>query len=204
VERQFFQPIALETLHLPRRNKNQPTGIIHNAGMNAYRLCTMRSVSLIGLAAVGLMCVGPAPAFAQDVARAPAPEWQLTGLNGKTVKSSDFRGKVVILNFWTTWCVPCRVEIPHFVELQKQYGDKGLAIIGVSLDEHGPDAVKKFVKQIGVNYPIVVGDQKVVEAYGGIVAVPTSFVIDRQDRIASRHIGYEDKAVFEEEIQSLL
>jgi peroxiredoxin len=79
-----------------------------------------------------------------------------------------------------------------------------LTVIGVSLDEQGPEVVKKFVKQLGVNYPIVIGDEKVVEAYGGIEAVPTTFVIDRQGHIVSRHIGYEDKAVFEKEIRSLL
>jgi thiol-disulfide isomerase/thioredoxin len=172
--------------------------------MNPNCTSTIRSVCLSGLVAVGLICLAMTGAFAQDTARTPAPDWQLNDLNGKAVSFSDFRGKVVILDFWATWCAPCRVEIPHFVELQKRYGDKGLAMIGVSLDEHGPEIVKKFVRQLGVNYPIVMGNQKVVEAYGGIVAVPTTFVIDRQGRIASRHIGYEDKAAFEEEIRSLL
>ena len=95
-------------------------------------------------------------------------------------------------------------KIPHFVELQKQYGDKGLTVIGVSLDEQGPEVVKKFVKRLGVNYPIVMANEKVVEAYGGIDAIPTTFVIDRQGRIVSRHMGYDDKTVFEKEIQSLL
>jgi thiol-disulfide isomerase/thioredoxin len=134
----------------------------------------------------------------------PAPQWELNDLDAKQIKLSDFNGKVVILDFWATWCAPCRVEIPHFVELQKQYGDRGLTFIGVSLDEQGPEVVKKFVKRFGVNYPIVIGNLKVVEAYGGIDAIPTTFVIDRQGRIVNRHIGYDDKAVFEKEIQSLL
>jgi thiol-disulfide isomerase/thioredoxin len=144
------------------------------------------------------------PADDSETAVAPAPQWELTNVEGKLVKLSDFHGKVVILDFWATWCVPCRVEIPHFIELQKQYGNKGLTIIGVSLDEQGPEVVKKFVKRLGVNYPIVIGNEKVVEAYGGIYAIPTTFVIDRQGRIVSRHIGYDDKAVFEKEIQALL
>jgi thiol-disulfide isomerase/thioredoxin len=172
--------------------------------MSSNCIGTIRSACLTGLLAMGLVCLGLVSAFAEDVTKTPAPGWQLNGLNGKTVKFSDFHGKVVILDFWATWCAPCRVEIPHFVELQKQYGDKGLAIIGVSLDEQGPKVVKKFAEQFGVNYPIVMGNQKVVETYGGIVAVPTTFVIDRQGRIVSRHLGYEDKAVFEQEIQSLL
>jgi thiol-disulfide isomerase/thioredoxin len=166
----------------------------------------MHRIRLTGLLVAAFLCLDTAPPFSQQAsaARTPAPDWELSGLNGKTVKFSDFRGKVVILDFWATWCAPCRLEIPHFVELQKRYGDKGLAVIGVSLDEQGSETVKKFVKQYGVNYPIVIGNQKVVEAYGGIVAVPTTFVIDRQSRIVSRHVGYDDKAAFEQEIQSLL
>jgi thiol-disulfide isomerase/thioredoxin len=137
-------------------------------------MCCMRSLCLIGLLVTGVICLGAAPVFAQEAApaRTPAPAWELNDLSGKPVKFSDFRGKVVILDFWATWCVPCRVEIPHFVELQEQYGNKGLAVIGVSLDEQGLEVVKKFVKQFGVNYPIVIGNEKVAEAYGGIYAIP--------------------------------
>ena len=166
----------------------------------------MRSTFLAGVIAMGLVYLETAWAFAQEApaARPPAPDWELTDLNGRTTKSSDFHGKVLILDFWATWCAPCRVEIPHFVELQKQYGDKGLTVIGVSLDEQGQEVVKKFVKRLGVNYAIVMGNEKVVEAYGGIDAIPTTFVIDRQGRIVSPHMGYDDKKVFEKEIQSLL
>jgi thiol-disulfide isomerase/thioredoxin len=166
----------------------------------------MRPARLAGFIAIGLIGMETASALAQEASppRTAAPEWKLTDLNGKLVKFSDFRGRVLILDFWATWCVPCRVEIPHFVELQKQYGDKGLRVIGVSLDEQGPDVVTKFVKRLAVNYPNVIGNEEVAEAYGGIDAIPTTFVIDRQGRIVSRHTGYDDKAVFEKEIQSLL
>lgn len=174
--------------------------------MKADCVCRMGAACLTGFMAIGLICLATASALAEEAspARTPAPDWKLTDLNGKPVKFSDFRDDVLIVDFWATWCVPCRVEIPHFVELQKQYGDKGLTVIGVSLDEQGPGVVKKFVKRFAVNYPIVIGNQKVVEAYGGIDAIPTTFVIDRQGRIVSRHIGYNDKAVFEKEIESLL
>jgi len=174
--------------------------------MKAGCFYRMRAACLTGFIAIGLICLKTASALAQEVspARPSAPDWELADLNGKLVKFSNFRGHVLIVDFWATWCAPCRVEVPHFVELQKQYGDKGLTVIGVSLDEQGPEGVKKFVKGFGVNYPIVIGNEKVVEAYGRIDAVPTAFVIDRQGRIVSRHIGYEDKAVFEKEIQSLL
>lgn len=174
--------------------------------MNTDWICRLRGACLIGLFLVGLTGLKMASAFAQEApsVRTPAPDWKLTDLNRKSLSLSDFRGKVVILDFWATWCMPCRIEIPHLVELQKDYAAKGLAIIGVSLDEQGPAVVKKFVKQIGVNYPILIGSEKIAEKYGGIVALPTTFVIDRQGRIVSRHIGYDDKASFEKEIQSLL
>jgi peroxiredoxin len=158
------------------------------------------------LIAVGLICLQTASAPAQEplIAKTRAPEWKLSDLDGKLVKFSDFRGHVLILDFWATWCMPCRIEIPHFVELQNQYGDKGLRVIGVSLDAQGPEFVKKFAKRLDVNYPIVMGNEEVAEAYGGIDAIPTTFVIDRQGRIVSRHMGYDDKAAFEKEIQSLL
>jgi thiol-disulfide isomerase/thioredoxin len=148
--------------------------------MNAVCISRMRSLCLVGLLVTWVICLGAARAFAQEAptTRTPAPAWELNDPSGKPVKFSDFRGTVLILDFWATWCTPCRVEIAHFVELQKQYGDKGLTVIGVSLDEQGPEVVKKFVKQFGVNYPIVIGNEKVAEAYGGIYAIPTTFVID--------------------------
>jgi thiol-disulfide isomerase/thioredoxin len=197
---------ALGKFPLTQRSNTRGNGIFRIVKIKTDCIFGFHTHRLIGCIAIGLICLQPAWALAQVtlVARTPAPNWELTDLNGKLVKFSDFRGKVIILDFWATWCGPCRVEIPHFVELQKQYEDKGLAVIGVSLDEQGPETVKKFVKQIGVNYPIVIGNHKIVEAYGGIDAIPTTFVIDRQGHIVSRHLGYDDKAVFEKEIQPLL
>ncbi len=133
-----------------------------------------------------------------------APDWRLTSLDGKAIKLSDFKGKVVVLNFWATWCPPCRREIPDFVALQKQYADKGLVIIGVSLDEGGAAVVKPFVKKIGINYPVVMGDQKTIAAYGGIQVVPTTFIIDKTGKVAAQHEGGADRATFESEIKPLL
>lgn len=144
------------------------------------------------------------PAEYTSGAGAPAPRFELKNLEGKPVKLADFQGKVVLLNFWATWCVPCRQEIPGFVALQQQYGDKGLVIIGVSLDEQGVDVVKKFAKQFEVTYPVVMGNEKLIADYGNIEAVPTTFVIDREGRIAGRHVGFADKAIFEEAIKPLL
>lgn len=134
----------------------------------------------------------------------PAPAWTLRDVDGKSVSSADFKGKVVVLDFWATWCGPCRMEIPGFVELQKAYGNKGLAVVGVSLDKEGGRAVKPFMKQFGINYSVVLGDEKIIRDYGGIEGIPTTFVIDRQGRIVSKHIGYVDKTQFEREITRLL
>lgn len=134
----------------------------------------------------------------------PAADWNLKNLDGKSVKLSDFKGKVVILDFWATWCPPCREEIPGFIELQKQYGDKGLTVIGISLDQGGSEVVSAFVKAEKINYPIVLGDEAVAHNYGDIQAIPTTFIIDPNGNIVGAHQGATDKSVFEDEIKKLL
>jgi|SRR6516164_5337912 len=133
-----------------------------------------------------------------------APDWQLTDVEGKTMKLSDFRGKVVILDFWATWCPPCRAEIPGFVEIQKKYADKGFTMIGVSLDREGPSVVKPFIARFGMNYPVVMGNQKVAADYGGITAIPTTFIIDRQGYIVAGYQGLTMQSIFESVIDGLL
>ena len=115
--------------------------------------------AILQILAIGVCLVVPVMQAAEG---AKAPAWELSDTDAKPIKSSDFAGKVVILDFWATWCPPCKAEIPGFVELQKKYGDKGLVIVGVSLDEKGPAVVKPFMQQFGVNYPIVMGDEKIV------------------------------------------
>jgi len=142
-----------------------------------------------------------------EIASAPAwrsPTWALEDVNGELVKSSDFAGKVVILDFWATWCGPCRMEIPGFIELQKQYADKGLVVVGVSLDQDGASVVKSFMEKTGINYPVVLGDETIVSAFGGVEGIPTTFVIDRDGKIIRKHVGYTAKAEFEAEIKPLL
>ena len=167
----------------------------------------MAAASLLGI--IGLLFLAIAPSRAgSDKAAAPplkaAPPWQLKGVDGDPVKLSDFKGKVVILDFWATWCGPCKMEIPGFVDLQKKYGEQGLAVIGVSLDDGGPQTVKPFMKSLAVNYPVVMGNDKIVQDYGGIEGIPTTFIIDRQGMIVGKHLGYEEKQRFEAEIKPLL
>ena len=134
----------------------------------------------------------------------PAPSWELQDLDGKTVHSSDFKGKVVVLDFWATWCPPCRAEIPGFIELQRKYQAQGLAVVGVSVDQASSDTVKTFAQKLGINYPVVLTDTKVVTAYGGIDGLPTTFIIDRAGSIVKQHLGFTEKSEIESEIKSLL
>ena len=132
-----------------------------------------------------------------------APDFTLPQLDGRQLSLSSYRGKAVLLDFWATWCVPCREETPHFVELQQKYGDRGLQIIGVSMDDSA-DPVGPFVAQFHVNYPIVMGTAKTGEQYGGVLGLPIAFLIDREGHIVSKHVGATDAAVFDREIVQML
>jgi thiol-disulfide isomerase/thioredoxin len=132
-----------------------------------------------------------------------APEFSLPDLTGQKLDLSYYRGKVVLLDFWATWCDPCRDEIPHFVELQDKYGDQGLQIIGVSMDD-GPEPVREFHQRFKMNYPVVMGNAKTGELYGGVLGLPIAFLIGRDGRIFAKHIGATDISVFEKEIANLL
>lgn len=132
-----------------------------------------------------------------------APDFSLPELNGERLTLSAYRGKVVLLDFWATWCDPCRDEIPRFVELQNQYGSQGLQIIGVSMDD-SPGPVRDFYQHFKMNYPVVLGDAKTGELYGGVLGLPIAFLIRRDGRIDSKHIGATNISVFEREIVNLL
>jgi thiol-disulfide isomerase/thioredoxin len=134
----------------------------------------------------------------------PAPEFELSDLDGKPVKLSDFRGHAVLLNFWATWCSPCKVEMPWFVELQKQYGPQGLSVVGVAMDDASKDDIAKFTKDMGVNYPILLGKEAVGEAYGGVQFLPTTFYIDRNGRVVERVFGLTGKGEIEDNIKKAL
>lgn len=156
------------------------------------------------LAGLGLVfCLTTVVVDSED-ASVPAPPWELRSPEGKPVKLSDFRGKVVLLNFWATWCPPCRAEIPDLISLQKQYAPQGLVVIGISMDEAEPEKVARFAKKMELNYPIVMGTADIAEAYGGVAVLPTTFVIDRAGRIVDGLEGATDRAGFEEKIKPLL
>jgi thiol-disulfide isomerase/thioredoxin len=140
---------------------------------------------------------GPKPGTA-------APDFALQSLDGKTVHLSDFRGKAVLLNFWATWCTPCRLEMPWFVELEKQYGPQGLQVVGVAMDDAGPDKIAKFAKDMGVNYPVLLGKESVGDEYGGLEYLPTSFYLDRDGKVVQRVFGLRSRSDIEDWVKEAL
>ena len=147
-----------------------------------------------------LICITLLAAFAQE----KAPNFSLKSSNGSLVELAKLKGKVVVVNFWATWCGPCRSEIPGFLEVYKQYKPKGLEIVGVSLDRGGWNEVRPFVEKYRITYPVVVGDGDLADAYGGIEAIPTTFLVDRKGNIVNKHLGYLNKAAFEKMVKDLL
>jgi peroxiredoxin len=132
-----------------------------------------------------------------------APDFSLLDLSGSTVRLSSYRGRIVLLDFWATWCEPCREETPHFVDFQNKYGSQGLQILGVSMDD-SPEPVRDFAQKFQINYPVVMGTAKTGQLYGGILGLPVAYLIDREGHIRSRHIGATQPEVFEKEISDLL
>ena len=133
----------------------------------------------------------------------PAPDFNLTGLDGKPVTLAGYKEKVILLNFWATWCGPCRAEIPDLVELQNKYRDH-LQIIGLVVDDDDRDAIKKFVAEFAINYPVALATNDLRLQYGGIPALPTSFVLNAEGRVVQKHEGLRDPLLYETEIRALL
>jgi thiol-disulfide isomerase/thioredoxin len=134
----------------------------------------------------------------------PAPNFTLETLDGKNLSLSDFRGKAVIVNFWATWCGPCKIETPWLVELQNQYGAQGLQVVGVAMDDSGKDEIEKFAKEMGVNYPVLIGKEAVGDAYGGVPALPESFFVGRDGKIVDRIIGLKGRGEIEDSVKKAL
>ena len=134
----------------------------------------------------------------------PAPDFTLEKLDGGNMKLSDLRGKAVLLNFWATWCGPCKIETPWLVEMQQQYGSQGLQIVGVAMDNSGKDDISKFAKDMGMNYPVLLGKEAVGDEYGGVPGLPESFFIGRDGKIVDHIIGLRGKAEIEDSIKKAL
>lgn len=133
----------------------------------------------------------------------PAPDFELSTLDGDTFRLADYTGRVVVLNFWATWCAPCRVEIPDLIDMQTEFGADVVRFVGISVDHQGKDVVSSFVDEVGVNYPVVIDDRSVSEKYGGIYALPMTFVIDHEGTIRWRKAGLVRKDELEPAIGDL-
>jgi len=132
-----------------------------------------------------------------------APEFQLTGVDGKAVSLAGARGKVVLLNFWATWCGPCRAEIPDLIALQEKYKER-LQIIGLTVDEDDSEVIKQAIATTGINYAVAMAPAELRMKYGGIAALPTSFVLDTEGRVVQKHEGLRDPRLYEMEIRALM
>ena len=139
-----------------------------------------------------------------DKERHDAPDFALRDSDGKIVHLSDYRGKVVLLDFWATWCGPCKIEIPWFMEMQRKNKDRGFEVVGVAMDDEGWEVVKPFLATLSVNYRVVMGNDSTASIYGGVDALPTTFLIDRTGKIAAVHIGLTSKKEFEDGVEQLL
>jgi peroxiredoxin len=147
---------------------------------------------------------GGAPAAGPSMKGTAAPDFALESLDGKTVRLSDFRGKGVLLNFWATWCQPCKIEMPWFVDLQKQYGEEGLQVVGIAMDDASEKDIAEFAKDMGVNYPILVGKDSVSDSFGGVPYLPTTFYIARDGKVVDKVFGLKGKAEIEADVKKAL
>jgi cytochrome c biogenesis protein CcmG/thiol:disulfide interchange protein DsbE len=139
-----------------------------------------------------------------DKDRKPAPDFTLKDADGKLVRLADYRGKVVLLDFWATWCTPCKIEIPWFIDFQRKQKDRGFEVLGVAMDDEGWEVVKPYAVKMSINYRLVMGTDQTAQAYGGVDALPTTFLIDRSGKIAAVHVGLASKKDFEDGIEQLL
>ena len=173
--------------------------------MRLFHPTIVRSaLCLAGLLAFTLAACKPKGDLAAPAPPKTAPAWKLKDLDGRLVSSDQFKGKIVVIDFWATWCPPCRAEIPGYVALQEKYGKDGLAMVGISLDSQGPEEVKQFVAKNHMNYTVVMGDESVVAAFGGVEAIPTTFIVDRQGNIRDQKVGAEELAAFEQRLRPWL
>ena len=169
--------------------------------MRHFRLSIVRrALCCAGLLVLPLAACKPKSAAVAPAAFTAAPAWKLKDLDGQSVDSAQFKGKVVVLDFWATWCPPCLSELPGYIALQEKYGKDGLAIVGISLDSEAPEEVKQFVAKHHMNYPVVLGDESVTASFGGVEAIPTTFIVDRQGNIRYRKVGAEESAAFEQRL----
>jgi peroxiredoxin len=142
-----------------------------------------------------------APAFAAT----RMPHFALpSAVDGSTIDSSNYHGQTLLINFFATWCPPCKKEIPSFIDVQKEFGPQGLTIIGISTDDGGSQLVANFIKKMKINYPVVMGDSQTPRNFGGILGIPTSFLVNKKGHVVKRYDGYIDHKTLEQDINSII
>lgn len=173
----------------------------------------MNKVAVLIALFAGLIVIGCGPSAAVGGGSVEAagggtmaPAMVLEDAQGNEVSLEALRGKVVLVNFWATWCGPCRVEMPWFVEFQRKYKDQGFSVVAVSMDEEGWEVVRPWIEELepSPNFPVVVGTEALAEEFGGVEALPTTFLIDREGQVAASHMGLVSKGSLEGEIEGLL
>ncbi len=165
----------------------------------------IRPVLLSALWIFGYLSAASAqsPLISEPLLNKPAPEFALSDLNGTHLDLASFRGKVVLLNFWATWCAPCQTEMPTFAQWQRQYGPQGFQVIGISMDDD-PALARKLTAKLKLNYPSAMGDEKLGELYGGVMGLPLSYLIDRNGIVRAKFQGETDPKIIEAELRTLL
>lgn len=163
------------------------------------RWCLLSFVLLVLIAG----CGGPAKKEDQMINQ-PAKDFSLSDLENNQVSLANFKNKIIVLNFWATWCSPCKKEIPDLVDLHKKYREKGVVVVGIALDEEGSTVVKPFIQEYKVNYPILLGNEQISKDYGGIIGVPTSFILDAKGNVYKKYVGYRPVSEYERDIDALL
>ena len=133
---------------------------------------------------------------AVETAAAPSADFTLTALDGSSVSLAEYRGDVVIVDFWATWCGPCRMVMPHLQAIHEEYADKGVRVVALSVDQAGPDTVRKFIEQNGYTFPVAMASRELAEAYGGVASIPTTFIIGPDGAIAHKMVGVHPKAEY--------
>jgi thiol-disulfide isomerase/thioredoxin len=162
---------------------------------------TVAAILFLGLATA---CGAPAPPPESARSEAVLPEIELAGLDGAAIRLGDAKGRVVLVNFWATWCAPCREEIPDFNDLYAAYRDQGFEIVAISMDDEGEEVVRPFVDENGMRYPVAIGTDDVAEAFGGVVGFPTTFLVDRQGKVVDSWVGVIPRRILEEKLQALI
>src|ERR1700756_2105276 len=192
---------AAESHDVPPAAPDYPTSGKRNPAALFFVAAIVAALLFVGFHAARRTNAGSDPL---DPTGKPAPDFTLQTLDGKDVTLSSLRGKAVLLNFWATWCSPCKIEMPWFVELQKQYGPQGLQVVGVAMDDASKEDIAKFAKEMGVNYTILLGKESVGDQYGGVPALPETFFIGRDGKIVDKIIGLKGKGEIEDSIKTAL